>query len=631
MSNKASYKAPHRRWNATEVKKSRAFDKNALTVRTARLKTAIEAIFQLEEFGDPKNFQQYQEEFDDLSMELAQIGAAQFPRQPSWSREVANTISVLSGLKRRHLTALDYASISRFITRASFQRQLDLTGDQAEGVYNILVEFLYERGEGCRGEDSSGSGFGVAVLDTGIPVLHEVMRGFSQLLITSGRHLPQHRVDVLSLLLTFCQDSTSDDDVCHAAIDAIGNFFLFPCVFNENSNDTYMASVTVSSKNLTVADVASTKKEKVGGERGYLRATTEEHGNRVNARLVFIKELRAVHVQCAAVLVCNLQRCTELLLRDVPPPRAGSRLSARAPARGLAMQAGVSSSVLAGMEDGHGVNWRAPVVKTLVSTVRALVQLMRPQLVGGSTASTKSRAYDMDKATEKLVARGSFPAIIKATTMIIQRALGRSAQSLSSPLVDGTVTRDHTSEEDSSYSPGRALSFSSTDSNAVPGRVGGASPETKLWAQVLRLLGALASCFPNEMLAHWPQLLKDSLATESVLTTAVASIGQCSSLVAQLPTPPAYLTPTFSATRHPNYLVRIAAAACLREFVEFSNASIWLAQSAKPGSGWSGSLSDKVLTAVCHAFSPQLLRLAPNYPSRHPHSSLTALVRTGFL
>jgi hypothetical protein len=585
---------------------SRTFDKNALTVRTARLKTAIEAIFQLEELGDPKNFQQYQEEFDVLSMELAQIGASQFPRQPSWSREVANTISVLSGLKRRHLTALDYASISRFITRASFQRQLDLTGDQAEGVYNILVEFLYERGEGCRGEASSGSGFGVAVLDTGIPVLHEVIRGFSQLLITSGRHLPQHRADALSLLLTFCQDPASDDDVCHAAIDAIGNFFLFPCVFNEKSHDTYVASVTVSSNNLKVADTSSTK-------RGCLRATTEEHGNRVNARLVFIKELRAVHGQCATALVCNLQRCTELLLRDVPPPRTGSRLSARAPARGLAMQAGVSSSVLAGMEDGHGVNWRAPVVKTLVSTVRALVQLMRPQLVGGSTASTKSRVSDMDKATEKLVARGSFPAIIKATTMIIQRALGRSAQSLSSALADGTVTRDHTSEEDSSYSPGRALSFSSTDSNAVPGRVGGASPETKLWAQVLRLLGALASCFPNEMLAHWPQLLKDSLATERVLTTAVVSIGQCNSLVAQLPTPPAYLTPTFSATRHPNYLVRIAAAACLREFVEFSNASIWLAQSAKPGSGWSGSLSDKV---------PALgLTFRPNYP-RAPHTLL---------
>ena len=601
MSNKASYKAPHRRWNATEVKKSGTFDKNALTVRTARLKTAIEAIFQLEELGDSKNFRQYQEELGVLSTELAQVGVAQFPRQPSWSREVANTITVLSGLKRRHLSALDYASISRFITRASFQRQLDLTGEQAEGVYNILMEFLYERGEGCRGEATSGSGFGVAVLDTGIPVLHEVMRGFSQLLITCGQHLPQHRVDVLTLLLTFCEDptatastatatATSDDDVCHAAIDAIGNFFLFPCVFDENSDDTYVASATISSSNLRVTD-ATTKK----GRGGYLRSTTEERCNRVNARLVFIKELRAVHTRCAAVLVRNLQRCTEVLLRDVPPPGTRGRLSASAPARGLAMQAGVSSSVLAGMEDGHGVNWRAPVVKTLVSTVRALVQLMRPQLAGGSIATAKSRASDMDKATEKLVSRGAFPAIIKATTMIIQRALGRSAQTLASALVEGSSARDQTSEEDSSYSPGRALSFSSTDSNAVPGRVGGASPETKLWAQVLRLLGALASCFPNEMPAHWPQLLKDSLATETVLTTAVASIGQCSSLVAQLPTPPAYLTPTFSATRHPNYLVRIAAAACLREFVEFSNAAIWLARSAKPGSGWGGSLSDKVI------------------------------------
>ena len=90
-----------------------------------------------------------------LSPLICSFANVHFPsRQPSWINEVSHACSVFSLLSMKHLTLQDFASISRFITRASFEKQLSLNKENSIGIYNLLIIYLKYRGIGCRIEDN---------------------------------------------------------------------------------------------------------------------------------------------------------------------------------------------------------------------------------------------------------------------------------------------------------------------------------------------------------------------------------------------------------------------------------------------------------------------------------------------
>ena len=145
-------------------------------------------------------------------------------RQPSWSNEVSHACSVFSLLSMKHLTLQDFASISRFITRASFEKQLSLNKENSIGIYNLLIIYLKYRGIGCRIEDNQSE---TARCTSGLLVVHEIMRAIAQLLLTCGDKLQPYRYDALTTLLSYCDHNSVDLESRYAAIDAVGNILAY--------------------------------------------------------------------------------------------------------------------------------------------------------------------------------------------------------------------------------------------------------------------------------------------------------------------------------------------------------------------------------------------------------------------
>ena len=155
-----------------------------------------------------------------LSPLIFSFGNVQFPnRLPSWNNEISHACSVFSLLSMKHLTFQDFASISRFITRASLEKQLSLSNETSIGVYNLLISYLKCRGIGCRTEDSPIESTKCA---PGL-LVNESMRAVTQLLLTCGDKLQAYRHDALTTLLIYCDHNSVDLESRYAAIDAVGN------------------------------------------------------------------------------------------------------------------------------------------------------------------------------------------------------------------------------------------------------------------------------------------------------------------------------------------------------------------------------------------------------------------------
>jgi len=89
--------------------------------------------------------------FSRLSECLSRLSEVRFPfRLPSWNKEVSSVCAAISMIPLNALSALDYASISRFFTRAYSEKQLQLSEQETLGMYNTLFSFLKSGGLGCR-------------------------------------------------------------------------------------------------------------------------------------------------------------------------------------------------------------------------------------------------------------------------------------------------------------------------------------------------------------------------------------------------------------------------------------------------------------------------------------------------
>lgn len=203
------------------------YDKKDLAQFVLELKQATEIAKVEAKFGEfpDGNVVQNSLQIPKISAALECMGGMQLPlRQPSWCKEVSAAILIIGLIPAAWLSAADFANISRFITRASVEKQLSISTDELLGVYKLLFGFLQRGGRGCR-DDVLLEGLGESVLllpHAGAQVVHEVMRGMAQILLIRNDRLMRYRLETLEMLVGYCDPRGGELESKHAAIDAIG-------------------------------------------------------------------------------------------------------------------------------------------------------------------------------------------------------------------------------------------------------------------------------------------------------------------------------------------------------------------------------------------------------------------------
>lgn len=199
-------------------------------------------------------------------------------------------VKVLGRLSHSWLTCSDFACISRFVTRASLEKQLSIfAGNEVTGVYVLLLGFLKQGSGNCR---LAGSVEGETEA-----VMHEVIRGVAQLALLSEETLHQYRAETLQELLHYADPRRGNPDTRFSALDGIGNVFA---VF--------------SSRSLAPPTFASV------GNSGTIAYTTDRNWKdeqvQVNVRDLLAKSpetptsegLLRLHTDCAQCLINNMSR-----------------------------------------------------------------------------------------------------------------------------------------------------------------------------------------------------------------------------------------------------------------------------------------------------------------------------------
>jgi hypothetical protein len=149
-----------KRWNMSA--QSHSNDKKVLTALTDTLSSLIRRIQ-----ANPGSDESI---FCEMSTCLGTASALQIPyRQPSWIKEIAAYIAIGSTLQASQCSNQDFASLSRFITRASSEKQLVLEPQAAANTFQLMLSFLRDNGNACRQDKQSG------YVMAGSMVLHEVL------------------------------------------------------------------------------------------------------------------------------------------------------------------------------------------------------------------------------------------------------------------------------------------------------------------------------------------------------------------------------------------------------------------------------------------------------------------------
>jgi hypothetical protein len=98
-------------------------------------------------------------------------------------------------------------SASRFITRASAEKQLMLSAETSCLLFSFLLEYIESSGRVCDASIHSAGGGGGGSSEAHLmqqSVMHELVRAFAQLLADCGHHLDAKSQQTLAVLLPFC-------------------------------------------------------------------------------------------------------------------------------------------------------------------------------------------------------------------------------------------------------------------------------------------------------------------------------------------------------------------------------------------------------------------------------------------
>lgn len=94
--------------------------------------------------------------------------------------------------------------MSRFVTRASAEKQLALSAEPTTLLFCFLLEYIESRGRVCNTSIWPQEGGVAAAQMAQQSVMHELVRALAQLLADCGQHLDARSQQTLAVLLPLC-------------------------------------------------------------------------------------------------------------------------------------------------------------------------------------------------------------------------------------------------------------------------------------------------------------------------------------------------------------------------------------------------------------------------------------------
>jgi hypothetical protein len=553
------------------------------------------------QYSDGSNLLANSPQIPKISLALERMGMIHLPhRQPSWCKEVSAAILIIGMIPPAWLSAADYANISRLITRASVEKQLVISTEELMGVFKLLFGFLQRQGRGCRDDagtrnSSSSSRIELSARSAGSLVTHEIMRGMAQLLLIRNDRIGRNRLEILEVLIPYCDHRGIDLESRYAAIDAIGNVLAFkadadallPPITGRHTGGQF-ASDSQALDDVTIDDEAIT----VMHENGELfSGTIDETARRAVFKRNRAEALVTVHEQCLQSLVDNFKAASKFFLEDVP------RESLALPS------------------------------KLLVSCLRALAQCI--------TASMTSLQLAVTTAVQSAGAGGGDQQLPSYATPDVQRHTQSLIQSVFT-IFDRILPPVTSSGDTAAPAPTPSSRFTASAGTISQALVA----ETKLWTHALKLLSVLAAYNPSTFMSNWPLFLVDPLQTENTLQEGIARLIAARETIAginkgdvliradeRIPSVfPKFRSSIFSAAAWaPQPAVRAAAVLCIKSMIKGLPLQRWF--KAMRSTRAHSQSSQKSLAADASSASSNLDSSAPaKTPVKRP-----AATRLGFL
>jgi hypothetical protein len=136
--------------------------------------------------------------------------------------EVLSLLNLIGNLPFECISTCDIANISRFLTKASMEKQiLVFNGSEVVGVCILLLLFLKAQQEVPPANSDRLKG-----TTNNAIILHEVLRGVAQIVLLSADKIQPLRAVTLRILLHFSKVLHDSIECRFTAIDAIGNLLL---------------------------------------------------------------------------------------------------------------------------------------------------------------------------------------------------------------------------------------------------------------------------------------------------------------------------------------------------------------------------------------------------------------------
>ena len=578
------------------------YDKHSLAQFVVDLRDAMEQFKAEMEYGKVRESDALRKspQIAKISKVLECLGVLQLPnRQPSWCKEISAAILMIGLIPYQWLSASDFASISRFVTRASVGKQLAISTDELLGVFNLLFCFLQRSGSGCRDSvvtPSQGSSSGLK----SVLVAHEVMRGMAQLLLVRNERLSRHRLEILELLLLYCDPRGVDLESRYAAVDAMGNVLAVKADEDALQPPYVGKSAGLHAAELQTLDrvVVDSRAVVVGSDNGALiYGASNEATKRAVYRRGRAEALVSVHDQCLQSLVDNLKAASNTFLNN----SSGDSL--------------VLTS------------------KLLVSCLRALAQCI--------TSVQSHQSSELSKLVTSALPSSPSSSLPQYAQFEIQRhaqSLIQSVYTIFDRILPPVTTLGSADTASTQMLAARGP--------AVVGRGGAGTmslalvTETKLWTHAFKLLSVLASFNPSSFMTNWPLFLVDTMPVDMVLQTTVSKFvaymrdPNSAGEVQMLPVRPRFRSSVFSAATWASQpSIRASAVQCIKAMIRGLPLQRWFkamrskaaANSGGTGKALPSSSVASELDSPAKASPPGKLASA----SKKPQTGTTA--RGGFL
>lgn len=462
------------------------------------------------------------------------------------------------------LTIHDISCISKFLTRASFEKQLNLNAENSNLIYKLLIEFIENKGINCRIVNDNYLSAGInkilTVENKEVPnkikqlntlesskkittlIIHEVLRGLAQLFLSCADKLQSSRYHSLSSLLLYCNHRSTSIDIesRYAAIDGVGNIMLHP--------------ITDESYELIEQDIIEFSL--VNDEKAYINANIIKQRKAV--------ALSLIHEKCVQMLVDNLYSSISMIVRP-NSVESNSSLS----------EGVIASKLLISCLRSISLALNA-VTSSLIST-SLFLQFQDP---------FNAQFQSLIQATHTIFERIVRPSLTVSTS-ISPSSSSNQVTNLKDNLERGRSHNKSRSQKDSDNDQNKATSTSSSRSGGSDHSTSSSisavtSSESKLYIHTCKLLSSLAELNPSKLLSSWSLFLSDPMVVDNTLILTLDEIIQdkismcrnTASIASHVKSElslnmPVFKSPLFSAaSRSQIPSVRVASIRCFKSLLK---------------------------------------------------------------